>query len=164
MEWEIKPFGKESSFSGNPFIDGEEVHCLLIRNKEGVLVREDLQDKDIKELDTNSVVMARWKRVFEQAPDTRRENLKQQRTLEDLFFSLFELEDAVQRDEADTLKQIIGLMLERKRVIRRLSAKSNVDAIVYLHVKSRREFFVPVLEITPKVIMGVQEKLQLLIS
>ena len=108
--------------------------------------------------------MGRWKRVFEQAPDTREENLKQQRTLEDLFFSLFEVEQALQGDETDTLKQIVGLMLERKRIIRRLPGKSATNAITCLHVKSRREFVVPVLEITPKVVMGVQEKLQVLIS
>ena len=50
MEWEIKPFGKESSFSGNPFQDGEEINCYLIRNKEGTLIRADLRNDDMENM------------------------------------------------------------------------------------------------------------------
>ena len=164
MEWEIKPFGKESAFSGNPFQDGQKVHCFLIRNDDGVLVRVDLHENDIKNMHANSVVMGRWTRVFEESPDTREENLKQQRTLEELFFSLFEIDDAVESDETNILKQIVALMLERKRILRRIPAQSSAELVVYVHVKSKSLFEVPILDITPKVVMGVQEKLQVLIS
>ena len=163
MEWEIKPFGKESTFSGNPFQDGEEVNCYLIRNKEGALVRADLRTDDIDNMEAGVLILGRWTRVFESSPDKREENLNQQRTLEELFFSLFEVEDAVASEESDTLKQIVSLMLERKRVLRRLPPKSSSVLTTYIHVKSKKEFEVPSFDITPQVVMSVQEQLQVLI-
>jgi len=163
MEWEIKPFGKESTFSGNPFQDGEEINCYLIRNKDGALVRADLCADDIKNMDAGTLILGRWTRVFESSPDLRQENLNQQRTLEELFFSLFEVAEAIESEEANTLKQIVSLMLERKRVLRRLPPKSSSVLITYIHVKSKKEFEVPSFEITPQVLMSVQEQLQVLI-
>ena len=164
MEWEIKPFGKESAFSGNPFQDGEEVNCFLVRSEEGIVTRIDLHEDDIENLDTSTPILGRWTRVFEASPDKREEALNQQRTLEELFFSLFEVEDAVAGEETDTLKQIVGLMLERKRTLRRLPAKSTNAMTAYIHSKSKTEFEVPVNEITAKVVMSVQEQLQVLVK
>lgn len=164
MEWEIKPFGKESAFSGNPFQDGDEVNCFLVRSEEGTVVRVDLHENDVGSLDSKTPVLGRWTRTFEASPDKREEALNQQRTLEELFFSLFEVEDAVAGEETDTLKQIVGLMLERKRILRRLPAKSTNALTVYVHVKSKSEFEVPVNEITAKVVMNVQEQLQVLVK
>ena len=164
MEWEIKPFGKESAFSGNPFQDGEEVNCFLIRSEEGTVMRIDLHENDIESLDAKTPVLGRWTRTFEASPDKREEAMNQQRTLEELFFSLFEVEEAVAGEETNTLMQIVGLMLERKRILRRLPAKSTNALTVYVHVKSKTEFEVPVSDITAKVVMNVQEQLQVLVK
>lgn len=163
MEWEIKPFGKESAFSGNPFQDGEEVNCFLVRTEEGAVARIDVHENDIESLDAKTPILGRWTRTYEASPDKREEALNQQRTLEELFFSLFEVEDAVAGEETETLKQIVSLMLERKRILRRLPAKSTNELTTYIHVKSKREFTVPVTDITAKVVMGVQEQLQVLV-
>lgn len=163
MEWEIKPFGKESAFSGNPFRDGEAVNCFLVRTEEGNVARIDLHSNDIENLADDSTILGRWTRVFESSPDKRAQTLNQQRTLEELFFSLFEVEEAVEGEDTQTLKQIVGLMLERKRILRRLPAKSTNQLTIYWHVKSKTEFEVQVIDITPKVVMNVQEQLQVLI-
>ena len=164
MEWEIKPFGKESAFSGNPFQDGDEVNCFLVRSEEGAVMRIDLHENDIESLDAKTPVLGRWTRTFEASPDKREEAMNQQRTLEELFFSLFEVEEAVAGEETNTLMQIVGLMLERKRILRRLPAKSTNALTVYVHVKSKTEFEVPVSDITAKVVMNVQEQLQVLVK
>ena len=163
MEWEIKPFGKESAFSGNPFRDGEAVNCFLVQTEEGNVARIDLHSNDIENLADDSTILGRWTRVFESSPDKRAQTLNQQRTLEELFFSLFEVEEAVEGEDTQTLKQIVGLMLERKRILRRLPAKSTNQLTIYWHVKSKTEFEVQVIDITPKVVMNVQEQLQVLI-
>ena len=163
MEWEIKPFGKESAFSGNPFRDGEAVNCFLVRTEEGNVARIDLHSNDTENLADDSTILGRWTRVFESSPDKRAQTLNQQRTLEELFFSLFEVEEAVEGEDTQTLKQIVGLMLERKRILRRLPAKSTNQLTIYWHVKSKTEFEVQVIDITPKVVMNVQEQLQVLI-
>ena len=163
MEWEIKPFGKESSFSGNHFQDGEEINCYLIRNKEGTLIRADLRNDDMENMDAGTLILGRCTRVFESSPDKREENLNQQRTLEELFFSLFEVEDAIAGEDANILKQIVSLMLERKRVLRRLPPRSSSTLTTYIHVKSKKEFEVTSIDITPQVVMSVQEQLQVLV-
>lgn len=163
MEWEIKPFGKESTYSGNPFQDGEEVHCFLIRNSEGALVRADLHGEDIENLDAGSVILGRWTRVFEASPDKREESLSRQRTLEALFFSLFDVGEAMEGEESHTIQLIVALMLERKRILRRVPARSSPAKTSYVHVKSKREFEVPIIDITPGIVMKVQKELAVLI-
>lgn len=163
MEWEIKPFGKESAFSGNPFQDGETVNCFLVRNPEGSVVRMDLDEEDVRRLEDGMPILGRWSRVFETSPDTRQEHLRQQRTLEELFFSLYEVGEALEGEETATLKQIVSLMLERKRVLRRIPAKSDNHRLVYSHVKTKKEFEVPVVEITAREVMKVQEQLLALV-
>ena len=141
MEWEIKPFGKESAFSGNPFQDGEEVNCFLVRTEEGAVARIDVHENDIESIDAKTPILGRWTRTYEASPDKREETLNQQRTLEELFFSLFEVEDAVAGEETETLKQIVSLMLERKRILRRLPAKSTNELTTY-NYQPRRSAFV----------------------
>lgn len=164
MEWEIKPFGKKSSVSGNPFNDGDTVHCFLIRDRKGNLSRKDLLRDDLEQLPHGDRILGRWTRTFKSDPDVRQENLNHQKTLEELFFSFYEAKNAVGSEESDTLKQIVSLMLERKRILRRAGTPAADKSLRYLHVKSKVEFEVPKRDITPNVIMRVQDNLNALIA
>lgn len=164
MEWEIKPFGKKSSVSGNPFNDGDTVHCFLIRDRKGNLSRKDLLRDDLEQLPHGDRILGRWTRTFKSDPDVRQENLNHQKTLEELFFSFYEAKNAVGSEESDTLKQIVSLMLERKRILRRAGTPADRTSLRYLHVKSKVEFEVPNRDITPNVIMRVQDNLNALIA
>ncbi len=163
MEWELKPFGKKSSASGNPFNDGDTIHCFLIQDEAGNLSREDLLHDDIEQLDAGVLILGRWTRIFKAQPDVRQENLDHQKTLEGLFFSFYELGEAMESVEADALKQIVSLMLERKRILRRIAKSADQETIHYIHVKSKTEFEVPNRDITPKLVMQVHEQLNALI-
>jgi len=163
MEWDISPFGKASSLSGEQFADGETVYCFLVRDETGQLRREDLKDGESNELGEGIKVLGRWQRSFEEKTDKRAEKAQHQQTLEELFFSLFDVEDAMAAEETDALKQIIALMLERKRVLRRVSG-AGPNQVAYLHVKSKQEFSVPANELTPQTMMQVQEQLSVLVG
>lgn len=163
MEWELKPFGKKSSVSGNPFNDGDTIHCFLTRDREGNLSRQDLLGDGSEQLPHEDRILGRWTRTFKSEPDVRQENLNYRKTLEELFFSFFEATDAAGSEEFDALKQIVSLMLERKRILRRAGTPSTGESLRYLHVKSKLEFEVPNRDITPNVIMRVQENLNALI-
>jgi len=163
MEWDISPFGKASSLSGEQFVDGEAVYCYLIRDAEGQIRREDLKEGESEQLSEDIKVLGYWKRSFEEKPDTRAEKAQHQQTLEELFFSLFDVEDAMAVEETNALKQIIALMLERKRILRRVSGGGSMGT-AYLHVKSKKEFVVPLDELSPQQVMQVHEQLSVLIS
>ena len=163
MEWEIKPFGKKSSVSGNPFNDGDTVHCFLIQDRKGNLSREDLLQDDLKQLPDGARILGRWTRTFKSDPDVRQENLNHQKSLEELFFSFYETKNAVGSEESDTLKQIVSLQLERKRVLRRAATPSDRTSLRYLHMKSKAVFEVPNRAIDPNVVLRVQEQLNALI-
>ena len=163
MEWEIKPFGKKSSVSGNPFNDGDTVHCFLIQDRKGNLSRKDLLRDDLEQLPHGDRILGRWTRTFKSDPDVRQENLNHQKTLEELFFSFYEAKNAVGSEESDTLKQIVSLMLERKRILRRAATSSDRTSLRYLHVKSKSGFEVPNRNIDPNVVLRVQEQLNALI-
>lgn len=163
MEWEIKPFGKKSSVSGNPFNDGDTVHCFLIQDRKGNLSRKDLLRDDLEQLPHGDRILGRWTRTFKSDPDVRQENLNHQKTLEELFFSFYEAKNAVGSEESDTLKQIVSLMLERKRILRRATTSSDRTSLRYLHVKSKAGFEVPNRNIDSNVVLRVQEQLNALI-
>ncbi len=163
MEWELKPFGKKSSVSGNPFNDGDTIHCFLTQDREGNLSRQDLLGDGLDQLPQETRIIGRWTRTYKSEPDVRQENLNYQKTLEELFFSFFKATDAAGSEESDALKQIVSLMLERKRILRRAARPAADTSLRYLHVKSKVEFEVPNRDITPNVIMRFQENLNALI-
>ena len=159
MDWEIKPFGKKSTVSGNLFKDGDTIHCFLIRDGEGNLSREDLHGNDLGRLPQGARILGRWRRTYKAAPDVRQENLNHRKTLEELFFSFYEAPNATRSEESDALKQIVSLMLERKRILRRTATPAGGKSLRYRHVKTAVEFEVPNHDITPEVVMRVQEQL-----
>ena len=117
----------------------------------------------MESLPQESRILGRWRRTFKAVPDVRQENLNHQKTLEELFFSFYEAPQAVGNEESDALKQIVSLMLERKRILRRIAAPAKGKGLRYRHVKSAMEFEVPNHDITPSVVMRVQEQLTPLI-
>ncbi len=163
MDYEITPFGKESSVSGHKFDDGDTVHCFLIAGENGELLREDIDEADINELDASRVILGRWTRIFEEKPNVREDNLNHQRSLEELFLSLFEIEAAVESEESDALKQIVGLMLERKRLVRRKGTAEKAGDVRYIHVSSKNTYDVPGHEVTPQLVMKIQQQLVALV-
>ena len=127
------------------------------------MARQDLLGDGLDQLPQETRILGRWTRTYKSEPDVRQENLNYQKTLEELFFSFFEATEAAGSEESDALKQIVSLMLERKRILRRASASAADKSLRYLHVKSKMEFEVPNRDITPTVIMRVQENLNALI-
>jgi hypothetical protein len=76
---------------------------------------------------------------------------------EDFFFSLFEGAPSEAQEESDMLKHLVALMLERKRVIRALGTRKTSGEQIYLHVKTKREFSVPVAEISTDLMLKIED-------
>ena len=75
---------------------------------------------------------------------------------EDFFFSLYENDQADAREESDMLKHLLSLMLERKRVLRPIGERRNSGEQRYLHVKTKRELSVPIVDISTELMLKIE--------
>ncbi|MGE9292651.1 hypothetical protein [Ruficoccus sp. ZRK36] len=163
MDWQFKPPARESTVSGEAFSEGEIVVCILHLDEERQLQRTDLREAEAEEFSAPGGVLGRWRREVktpnEEAKEARRQLMA---TTEELFISLYEENDAEGEEDRAVLKQLLGLMLERKRILRRVGPMA--DGVQrYRHPKQDREYDVPMGDLDPEKLTRVQEQLQLLV-
>ena len=157
MEWGIKPLAKRCAATDKPFLDGDEVVCLVMKSAAGELVRHDVLAGEIENFSPDGTLLGQWRRVFASNSNSAAAAKQLTASREEFFISLF---DAPATDEGDLLKQLFALLLERKRILRPLGSPENGEQL-YLHVRSRREFAVPVKQFEPEDIASVEEFLSL---
>ena len=159
MDWQIQSLGRQSAVSGDKFAPGEIVVSLIYTNMEGQLARADMleSEEDTFEVEPVSVV-GRWKREVKQPGEENDARQQAMQSAEELFLSLFAKEDKATEDSEDLniLKHFLALMLERKRIIRAALPRRLTGIQPYLHVKSKENFEVPVIDVTPEALLKVQ--------
>jgi hypothetical protein len=147
FHWEIKDFGKQSSITGQTFQDGEKILCIVLKDKKNNdMIRCDLLESELlewKQAD-DTVILGRWSRVYsEEAKGLTQEERKY--SAESFFFSLFDSNEANGgQEELGLLKYLFAVSLERKRVLKSKPIKGEADAQSFIHVKTKRDFIVPV--------------------
>ena len=158
MEWHIKTIAQKSILSGECFIPGDRVVCLVYKDKqEGELARVDLRPEEIEKFDIPGEVLGRWTRIIPNPEDEMTNSLETITSLEDFFFSLFEEEKKEAREETDMLKHLLSLMLERKRVLRAIGDRKRSGEQCYRHIKTKDEIFVPISNITTELMMKIEK-------
>lgn len=163
MDWQLKPVSRQSSTSGQKFTPGESVVCFIFKNNQGQLERADVQESETEAFPQTNDILARWTRVIKEPDEELKEAKKQTiQSAEDIFLSLFDEENSTDCQERDILKQFIALMLERKRILKRLNTKEK-EVQEYLHSSTQRTFKVPMHPLEPQQILTIQEQLQNLI-
>lgn len=164
MEWHFKSIARKSSLSEAPFVAGGRVACLIFKDVEaGEMGRADVLPDEVDAYDLPGEILGRWTRVVK-GPDedaaTVRETVA---SAEDFFLSLYQNAQAdAQADaqeETDALKHLLALMLERKRVVRALGKRQRSGTQRYLHVKTKQEIEVPIVEISPRLMLKIQDTL-----
>ncbi len=160
VEWQLQPLARKSSASEVPFEPGDRVVCFLIKSSEGAFVRADVRADESEAYAPEGQVLGRWTREVNDSEDEEKASARQSlQSSEELFLSLFDEslpEDA--RHERDSLKQVLALMLERKRVLRSLGRP--VEGIQqYLHVRSKKEYAVPLVELSAAELVAVHDQL-----
>jgi len=158
MEWQIRTIARKSTLSGEPFVPGDRVVCLIYKDEQaGELGRADVRPEEIEAFELPGEVLGRWTRVVKD-PDDESVNAKEtMASAEDFFFSLFENEQPDAPEESDMLKHLLALMLERKRVLRPIGDRQTQGAQTYLHVKSKRELDVPIHEISTELMLKIED-------
>ncbi len=159
MDWQFKPSAKSSLISGESFCEGDRIECLIYLDTDGVIQRADLKNGERETFVAPGRLLGSWSRIVKAPDDERREAQKQAlANSEEVFLSLF-AEGIERSDEQDTLKQILALLLERKRILRSLGIPQN-GVQRYLHVKSKEMFSVPMRNLSGENKLVVQSQLE----
>ena len=158
MEWQIKTIARKSSLSGEAFIPGDRVVCLIFKDEQvGELGRADLRPDEIESFELPGEVLGRWSRVVKDPDDEGAHARETMASAEDFFFSLYENEQPEAQEESDMLKHLLSLMLERKRVLRAVGERQNKGEQRYLHVKTKRELTVPIVDISTELMLKIED-------
>lgn len=166
-DWQIKAHSRKSSVSGEVFETGSKIICYIYHSEHGEeeLVRTDIREEELGTFEVPKNLLARWTQVVKD----RKNNEGQKQTLgniEELFLSLYEEIDEVDKKKnskkGEILKQLLGLILERKRILKRLKIKDK-RIITYLHIATKKEYEVNELDLDLEEIAKMQEQLEILI-
>ena len=162
MDWQIKTIARKSALTEEPFEPGDQVVCLIFKDTEAEeLGRADVLEDEVDQFELPGPLLGRWSRVIKD-PDDEGENRRMvMASAEDFFLSLFneETQVASAEDELHALQHLLALMLERKRVVRALGARCVAGVQPYVHVKSKQELAVPVVEISKELMLKIENTL-----
>lgn len=158
MEWQIKTIARKSTLSGEAFVPGDRVICLIYKDDAaGELGRADLRPDEIDHFELPGEVLGRWSRVVKDPDDESVSAKETMASAEDFFFSLYENEQPDAQEESDMLKHLLSLMLERKRVLRPVGDRQTQGAQTYLHVKTKRELIVPIVDLSTELMLKIED-------
>jgi hypothetical protein len=158
MEWQIKTIARKSTLSGEAFNPGDRVVCLIYKDDAaGELGRADLRPEEIESFGLPGEVLGRWARVVKEPDDEGASARETMASAEDFFFSLYENDQPDALEESDILKHLLSLMLERKRVLRAIGERKTSGEQSYLHVKTKRELKVPIVDISTELMFKIQD-------
>lgn len=164
MEWQVRPVARECCVSGKSFEPGEHIVCFIYKNKAGELLREDVKEEFMSEYTAAGEILGRWSRVIpikENQESIDKKSITQ--NAEQLFLGLFYNEDDSNSIEKEVLKQILALLLERKRILKRIKGKIIDNKQYYLHSGGGEEYSVSMEDFDLLLISQVEEQVSKLI-
>ncbi len=161
MDWQIKSISKKSSQSGQELKAGDLIVSIIFVNEMGELDRQDLLKSEFESENFDKKFVAKWERTVSENPNED-ERMARQMALsgsEDLFISLYD-DASLGIDDKETLKQMLALLLERKRILRAVGRPKNAQQ-KYLHISTKREFEVPQKNLDEELLTNIQSQLNL---
>lgn len=160
MNWNIKPFSHRCYITGEPFEDQARYTSYLVADQEsGELVRYDVSEAEVEKFQPEGEVICRWSRVYKKQPERGADARQQRETAESVFVSLFESEAGDEEEERETLKQVLGVFLERKKILKDRGFCQDRSAQILEHRKNGNVFLVPTDRMTAESLPRIQERL-----
>ncbi len=164
MEWHITPIARKSYHTETEFVKDDAIACSLVKTEDGELLRVDVLISEANKTEMPGKVLCRWTQTYKPKPDDGKEEAEALKlTADNLFISFFEgEEEGTLSLENSELKHFLGLMLERRRVLR-VKARTR-KYTRYVHRPTKREFLVPAIELDPQFFLENEEKLSFLVD
>lgn len=170
MDVSLKTPARHCAVTGQSFAPGDRRVCLLVRNADGDLERWDVQPEAVEQFAPLGVILCRWVHTVRDPAEASKQKRQQLQTVEDLFLALCGEPDMLSglddedlpvsdagAEERATLKYLLALQLERKRVLK------PHDAEHYWHVRRKKAYAVEPIELEPERVAAVQAQLTLLV-
>lgn len=158
MNWSIKTISHCCALTGNSFNEGDEVVCLICRPPEGELTRFDVLRDQIDNFSVSGEIIGQWKRIITLEKNLKINLQQQLANQEEFFFSLFNGEKS---REKEVLKQLLALLLEKKRIIRPMG--ESLDGIQnYIHIRTKETFKISVSDILPEELTSIENVFEML--
>jgi len=142
-------------------------------DENGELQRTDVREKEKENFSMPGRLLGWWSQLVGDEEDPAAHRRQAIKTSEDLFLSLYCMEaepegdsqddcdtDQVEADKRDVLKYILAIVLERKRIIKPLSAARMGVPQRFLHRRLQQEFVVPAVDVNGEVLTTIQEQLE----
>lgn len=160
LDWQIKPLAKKSALSDREIKAGDTVVCTVFINQLGQLDRIDAHKDEFDDSKVEGRVIGKWERTVGEHPeaDERAARRMSLESSEDFFVSLFDTNTAVETDEVDVVKQMLALLLERKRILRPVGRPSG-GFQKYIQPSTKREFLVPQKNLDEDLVIKIQNQL-----
>ena len=155
FDLQIRPAGRNCALTGEAFEHGEGVVSYLLPGK-GEYVRIDVAARVAGSFTPPEIPVCRWNWEFRTPEDPAREAARSALAQSDeLFLALCNADardDPPQvLEERAALRHLLGLMLQRKRLLKPLAGGGDR----FLHVASNQEVQVPPVKMTPQLLQKV---------
>jgi hypothetical protein len=164
MELQFRSASGVCAVSGEPFIPGNRVESILYVDSEGELQRVDIIPEHSSELELDGTILCRWQQTCKEKEGVDDGGKQILQSAEEMFLALNGLlqedmeivEKTESSDESKAFNYFLAIMLERKRVLRLVSAKKGI----YRHVKLKKELTVEPVDLLAPTTLSVIDKLK----
>jgi len=168
MAWQIKPFSHRCHLLEKTFEEGDTYVSFLVVDSENELQRYDVSAEKEEAFEPTGEVICRWTQVYKEPPEKDDSAKRQRETAEELFLMLFEGgdagdEDSSEENEVPVLKKFLGLLLERKRVLRPRGKSSDGQYRLMEHRGTKTIYPVPAGDLDRDELMQISDRLNDLI-
>lgn len=165
-DWQIQSFSKQSAHTGKSFEPGDSVTCLLIEDLKEGISRVDVLESEMNVFEIQQgEIIGRWMRTIKDPGKDKADKNEELQTTEELFISLAQnkSENAGESSEdSAALLYLLALFLERKRILKSKRGGKG-DLITFTHIKTKEDYPVRSVSITPELMMRIQDSVGMLV-
>ncbi len=166
-DWQIQSFSRQSAHTGKAFEPGDTVICLLIEDLKEGISRVDVLESEVEAFQINQgEIIGRWVRTIKDPGQDKTDKNEELQTTEELFISLAQSKsetDTESTEDSNALLYLLALFLERKRVLKSKRG-SRADKILFTHVKTKEDYAIKSVSITPELMIRIQDSVGMLVA
>jgi hypothetical protein len=163
MEMTLHPLSKTCHASGHVFAEGDRVMCFLVREPTGEIGRRDILATEDAHFTKPGPVLCTWTVSYKPKHGEENQARALKLTAENLFVTL--ADPAAEPNSANTpMLQFLGLMLERKKILRPRGKTTDGERQIYEHARSHQLYEIPVGTFDETFFVNIQGQLDMLVG
>ena len=163
MELTLHPLSKTCHASGHTFVEGDRVICHLVREPNGEIGRRDVLVSEDAAFVKPGPVLCSWTVSYKPKHGEDNPGRALKLTAENLFVTL--ADPSAEPNPVNTpMLQFLGLLLERKKLLRPRGLTPDGERQIFEHAKSHQLYEIPVGTLDEAFFVNIQSQLGLLVG